>query len=133
MPGGSMPDFQAGSITMPDSLTGGGFDPSQMQAGSISRPSGAFSDASGTPPAAEEAETTDPSASEAIPDGNGKPTESEQAGRPGTGTGMPESFPGMNGFPGKTDNTGAWIQAGICFVLLLGAILIVRRTRAHNR
>jgi hypothetical protein len=58
--------------------------------------------------------------------GNTVPEQSDGAGE------RPSGFPGMSNYRNETNHTGAWIQTGICAVLLLAAILVIRSFRGHN-
>ena len=147
MPGGSNPpDFQGGSSAVPDSQSAGGFDPGQFMGGSFTPPDGQEENGfsfSGFPggsdtsltgklpegtDTAEEGTGTNPDEESTVRSGepqvSGNP---EQAGRE---TGMPA--PGMNAFPGRQNSTGAWIELGICTILLLAAILMMKKVRNHN-
>ena len=136
MPGGNMPDFgggfdpsgfQAGSFTPPSGSQEGGFDPSGFQGGSFTPPSGSQTEGGFDPSGFQGGSFTPPSGSSAAA-GESK----EVAEKPEAGNGMPGGFPGADGFTGRNDQKNLWIQAGICAVLLLAAILAIRKAGAHN-
>ena len=131
MPGdGSMPNFGGGSFTMPGSQDGSGFDPTAFQGGGFTPPTGSVSGETGTAENTEVETTADTAESTAAPE------DTQASGRPelpGGMNGMPDSFPGMNGVPGGTNNTDAWVVTGICFAVLLAAVLVIRKIGAHNR
>ena len=140
--GGSMPDFSGGSFTLPGGRDSGGFSPAGFQGGSFTPPSGSFpggtgaaSDNAGAEVTAESAGST--AATEetqvATEKTQAAPEEAQAGGRPEPPGGMPEGFPGMDGFQGGTNHSDAWIHTGICFAVLLAAILVIRKVGAHNR
>ncbi len=132
MPGGSsMPDFQGGSFTPGGSSGGSGFDPSQFQGESFTQSSGKTPE--GTDTAEKDAGTEAELKTDENAAGTGETQADQRPEQPEGRSGIPGSFPGMSDFPGRTDNSSAWIQTGICAALLLAAILIIRKVRAHNR
>ncbi len=127
----------------------GGFNPFSAQSGNSQMPSGftppsGFTTSSGsTPSSGSTASDAQNGSTEAA--GSVTPTdiqsESTAAGGssagPSMGGGPSGGGPGEGGFPGgdfpeRTDNTGPWIEVGVCALLLLIALLILRKTRSHN-
>ena len=126
--------INAGEISVADmgKMDNGNENPGSGNGGGPAMPGGGNSFGSAVPgsensagPAVPESES---SGGSALP-GDGNTPDFRDADR----TGTPESFPGMDRIPDRTNDAGAWIQVGVCAVLLLGAILVIRKTRAHNR
>jgi len=135
-PGGSgfsPPDFAGGSFTPPSG--NGPFAAASTEAASNEKTSTetSFNETSSavTEEAAETAEVPAEAETPAADrpaqiSGNTVPEQPDGAGE------RPSGFPGMSNYRNETNHTGAWIQTGICAVLLLAAILVIRRFRGHN-
>ena len=120
MPGNfSMPDgftMPEGFSQMPDQ---GGFNPSAGTSGSSEQPA-----ASGTPAATETPET---SVQTARPEGSGSRE------RSGERSDIPQGFSPNGMFSDQAQNQKTqWIWLTVCSVLLVAAILIIRRAGNHN-
>ena len=118
-PGGN----EGGGFGMP-----GGFNPSDMQNGNFTPPDNpGGGNQTETAVTAEKPDTGDSADSEQTDE----TTERTVPERP-EGFGMQEGFPGADGFAGRRDNIGTWVQIGICAAVLLASVLIIRRIRDHN-
>ena len=145
----SMSGFPGGSFSPPSGTVPAAAVPSSENgntetadlAETTGKPSEAVTGTAAVQGAEEKTEATDKPAETGETEANETGTNEAEtakpasAGRPnetGDRNSMPGGFAGMNDFPGRTDNTGAWIQIGICAAVLLAAVLIIRRIGAHN-
>ena len=148
MPSG-MPDFssQGGGFSMPEGFS---FPDGFSSTGGFTLPEG-FSSADGFPQMSGQddngsfggsAQTSDtPAPRETQPaqqtentDATDAPADTAAPSRDSGRQDRPSGFPGGGDFfgPQQTDQTGLWVQAAVCAAVLLAAILIVWKIKAHN-